>query len=117
MLKMLAFQFMIMALCAAAIAEAAGSSSTCAQPTTVGEILTHYTTVLIRTIEVAVRGFLLGYGLTIMNDLLVKGNRGDEDIAAAHRYGRNVGLGMACTMVGATVMLPTKLQDWFMDFE
>jgi len=78
-------------------------------------LFAHYLSTLIDTLEVAMRGFLLGFGVTVLKDLLIDGKRGEEDIALTCQYGKAVGLGMACTLVGASVMIPTRWQEKFMD--
>ena len=80
-------------------------------------VLQHYAVVLLRTIEVAIRGFLLGFGVSILQDLLFKGNDiGETETIRAKVYSRarSVGLGMAASLVGISVIFPTRFQEWTM---
>lgn len=64
--------------------------------------------------EVFIRGFLLGFGAALLKDLLVDGKRDDGDVRRACQYGKYIGLGMGCALVGMSVMIPTRLQEWTM---
>jgi len=63
------------------------------------------------TIEVGFRGFLLGFGATVLKDLLIDGKREEADRLAAFEYGRSVGYGMACTLVGASLFVPSYFRE------
>ena len=68
----------------------------------------------IRTVEVFVRGFLLGFGTTLLKDLLLDGRRDDGDVQKSCQHAKYIGLGMGCALVGMSVMIPTRLQEWAM---
>ncbi|GMH56131.1 hypothetical protein TrRE_jg2361 [Triparma retinervis] len=61
---------------------------------------------LVFTAETFIRGFLMGFGLTIMSDILLQGKRKKEDLASAKEFGVQVGLGVGTFLVGASVLVP-----------
>ena len=69
----------------------------------------------LHTLEVFGRGFLLGFGATLLKDLLIDGKREASDRANAVHYGKSIGLGMGCVLVGLSVLVPTRLQEWVME--
>ena len=78
------------------------------------KVLSHYAVTTLHTVEVFVRGFLLGFGATLLKDLLIDGKREAADRANAVHYGKYIGLGMGCVLVGLSVLIPTRLQEWVM---
>lgn len=78
------------------------------------KVLSHYAVTTLHTLEVFVRGFLLGFGATLLKDLLIDGKREAADRANAVHYGKYIGLGMGCVLVGLSVLIPTRLQEWVM---
>ena len=79
------------------------------------KVLSHYAVTTLHTLEVFIRGFLLGFGATLLKDLLIDGKREAADRANAVHYGKYIGLGMGCVLVGLSVLIPTRLQEWVMD--
>ena len=79
------------------------------------KVFSHYAVTTLHTLEVFVRGFLLGFGATLLKDLLIDGKREAADRANAVHYGKYIGLGMGCVLVGLSVLIPTRLQEWVMD--
>ena len=78
------------------------------------KVLSHYAVTTLHTVEVFVRGFLLGFGATLLKDLLIDGKREAADRANAVHYGKYIGRGMGCVLVGVSVLIPTRLQEWVM---
>ena len=78
------------------------------------KVLSHYAVTTLHTVEVFARGFLLGFGATLLKDLLIDGKRDAADRANAVHYGKYIGLGMGCVLVGLSVLIPTRLQEWVM---
>eukprot|EP00520_Triparma_pacifica_P020042 CAMPEP_0118662792 /NCGR_PEP_ID=MMETSP0785-20121206/17032_1 /TAXON_ID=91992 /ORGANISM="Bolidomonas pacifica, Strain CCMP 1866" /LENGTH=124 /DNA_ID=CAMNT_0006556383 /DNA_START=174 /DNA_END=545 /DNA_ORIENTATION=+ len=58
------------------------------------------------TFETFVRGFLMGFGATIIQDCLFMGKRTREDLRQAKEFGVFVGLGVGTFLVGASVLVP-----------
>lgn len=68
--------------------------------------------VLYTTVETGCRGFLLGFGGAILKDLLVDRKamaEKSEDYQGTFRFARVAGLGSACFLVGASILVPA---DW-----
>ena len=107
--------FMALTLKVAASA-AAAETDTATSPGAAAfwKVLSHYAVTTLHTVEVFVRGFLLGFGATLLKDLLIDGKREAADRANAVHYGKYIGLGMGCVLVGLSVLIPTRLQEWVM---
>jgi len=58
------------------------------------------------TLETFVRGFLMGYGSTILQDLLLKGKRAEEEVEKTKQFGLVVGTGLGCFLVGSSIFVP-----------
>ena len=55
-------------------------------------------------------GFLLGFGSTILTDIVYRGKRSSEELTDTLRFGRVAGFGAACFLVGASVFVPKSLR-------
>ena len=95
--------------------EASADAKICA-PRDLSSIGTYYLFEVARTVEVAVRGFLLGFGLTLLKDFLVDGKRDPKDKQETLHFGMMVGFGMASALVGASLFIPASLRDSAMAF-
>ena len=58
------------------------------------------------TVETFGRGFLLGFGSTILTDIVYRGKRSQEELNDTLQFGRIAGFGAACFLVGASVFIP-----------
>ncbi|GMH95415.1 hypothetical protein TL16_g13152, partial [Triparma laevis f. inornata] len=58
------------------------------------------------TLETLVRGFLMGFGATILQDLLLQGKRSKDEVQKTKEFGVIVGLGLGCFMVGGSMLVP-----------
>ena len=115
LLLLLAVTISDVASAAAGAAEEQGANLESAGATAFWNVLSHYAVTTLHTLEVFVRGFFLGFGATLLKDLLVDGKREAADRANAVHYGKYIGLGMGCVLVGLSVLVPTRLQEWVMD--
>lgn len=76
-------------------------------PTLFEAFINHPITIeLWHTIETFVRGFLLGFGSTILTDIVYRGKRSQEELNDTLQFGRIAGFGAACFLVGASVFVP-----------
>lgn len=63
--------------------------------------------------ETMVRAFLLGFGWTIVSQLLFRDKDLDQ-LGPILRKGAVVGLGLACTLVGAALFVPHSWRGTFL---
>ena len=115
LLLLLAATILDVASAAAGVGEEQGANMESAGATAIWKVLSHYAVTGLHTLEVFVRGFLLGFGATLLKDLLIDGKREAADRANAVHYGKYIGLGMGCVLVGLSVLVPTRLQEWVME--
>eukprot|EP00629_Pelagomonadales_sp_RCC1024_P002664 CAMPEP_0119291546 /NCGR_PEP_ID=MMETSP1329-20130426/42636_1 /TAXON_ID=114041 /ORGANISM="Genus nov. species nov., Strain RCC1024" /LENGTH=109 /DNA_ID=CAMNT_0007292375 /DNA_START=111 /DNA_END=440 /DNA_ORIENTATION=+ len=62
------------------------------------------------TFEVALRGFLLGFGACLCKATLARVDKMDEaqDFSRVYKFARQCGAGCACTLVGASMFIPAR---------
>ncbi len=65
----------------------------------------------INTLETSFRAFSMGFGLTIINDFLVKGRRTKEQQSETWEFAKIVGFGFVASIFGLSLFVPRSWRE------